>query len=279
MIIFKTASDIGDHLQKLRVKTQKMGFVPTMGALHKGHLSLVEQCRKQNDLTICSIFINPSQFNNKDDFRLYPVTLEKDIELLILAGCDLLFLPHELEIYPPGYQAKQYALGPLEFMLEGKYRPGHFQGVCQVVDLLLDIIEPDTLYLGRKDYQQCMVISKLTAIRERKNPSIVISDTIREESGLAMSSRNARLNDEQKQQALQIFRALTYIKNNFTSVPAEKLKANAAKQLEDHGLAVDYVEIANAATLLPADNNNEKAVALIAATLGTVRLIDNMQLN
>lgn len=279
MIIFKTARDIGNQLQKLRAKNRKTGFVPTMGALHKGHLSLVEQCRKQNDITICSIFINPSQFNNKEDFRLYPVTIEKDVELLIQAGCDLLFLPVEQEIYPKGYQAKHYPLGPLEELLEGKYRPGHFQGVCQVVDQLLGVIEPDTLYLGRKDYQQCMVIKKLTTLRGGNNPEIVISDTIREETGLAMSSRNTRLDDKQRQQALQIFRTLGYIKNNFGTVSPEKLKADSVKQLEEAGFTVDYVEIANAATLLPVNNNREKAVALIAATLDSVRLIDNMQLN
>lgn len=255
------------------------GFVPTMGALHKGHLSLVDQCRKENDLTVCSIFINPSQFNNKEDFRLYPVTIEKDIECLVQGGCDILFLPSENEIYPAGYQANKYDLGKLEQVLEGKHRPGHFQGVCQVVDELLNIVEPDTMYLGRKDYQQCMVIHRLTQIRERKSPRIIIGDTVRENNGLAMSSRNTRLNGKEKQQALQIFRTLNYIKDNYGRMSLASLRSESVKQLQDAGFVVDYVEIANMATLEPVTNKTDKAVAVIAAAIGSVRLIDNMQVN
>jgi pantoate--beta-alanine ligase len=279
MIIFKSAADIRKYVGKQRDHNRKTGFVPTMGALHKGHLSLVEQCLQENDITICSIFVNPSQFNNKEDFRLYPVTIEKDIEMLTMAGCDVLFLPSEREIYPAGYQAKHYDLGQLEHVLEGKYRPGHFQGVCQVVDQLLTIVDPDKMYLGRKDYQQCMVIDKLTTIRGQDRPEIVIGNTVREETGLAMSSRNTRLSEKEKNDALQISRTLNYIKENYSNTPSDALISESVKQLEQAGFNVDYVEIANAVTLEPVVSRSEKAVALIAATIGSVRLIDNMQLN
>ncbi len=250
-----------------------------MGALHAGHLSLVDRSNRENEVTVCSIFINPSQFNNKEDFRLYPVTIEKDIEMLIHAGADILFLPSEAEIYPPGYRAPIYEIGRLESLLEGSYRPGHFQGVCQVVDRLLDLVAPDQLYLGQKDYQQCMVIEKLTALRKQASPRIVISPTVRESDGLAMSSRNTRLTGEQREKALQIFRSLSSIKLDYQRGDFGALKDKAIRDLEKAGFQVDYVEIADAGTLEPAHSPSQKLVALIAATMGDVRLIDNMLLN
>src|SRR5215212_8351624 len=161
MIIFKTPDALSGHINQQKKSGKKIGFVPTMGALHEGHLSLIGVAKKPNDLTICSIFVNPTQFNNPEDFKLYPVTIEKDIEQLIRAGCDILFLPSVDEMYPAGHSKKHYPLGRIETILEGYYRPGHFQGVCQIVDRLLDIVRPDNLYLGQKDFQQCMVIRKL----------------------------------------------------------------------------------------------------------------------
>src|SRR5215203_1778201 len=142
MMIFKNAGQVADFLSGLKKKNKGLGFVPTMGALHNGHISLIQTSKEQNDVTVCSIFINPAQFNNPEDFKRYPVTLEKDIELLIQSGCDLLFLPAVAQIYPPGYQKKIYPLGDIEMILEGLYRPGHFQGVCEVMDRLLEIIQP-----------------------------------------------------------------------------------------------------------------------------------------
>ena len=164
MLIFKEAAELSSYL-----KNPKIGFVPTMGALHEGHISLVQRAKKENEVVVCSIFINPSQFNNADDFNKYPVTLEKDTEHLIEAQCDILFLPSVDEMYPSSHVKKTYPLGPIENLLEGKYRPGHFQGVCEVVDRLLEIVNPYQIYLGQKDYQQCMVIKKLIQILGKEN--------------------------------------------------------------------------------------------------------------
>lgn len=281
MIIFKTATSLTNHLHTLQASGKSIGFVPTMGALHDGHLTLIAASKKENDITVCSIFINPTQFNNADDFNKYPVTVEKDIEQLVAAGCQVLFLPSVAEVYPPNHQKKHYNLGTLEHVLEGYYRPGHFQGVCEVVDRLLSIVNPDRLYLGQKDYQQCMVIKKLIAITGRKKPELQFVPTRREDSGLAMSSRNLRLNDVEKVTATTIAAALQYIKEAWPAQPAETVKAAAAQMLQQKGFVIDYVEIADAENLLPLQqaDGNKKAVALIAASLGNVRLIDNMFLN
>jgi pantoate--beta-alanine ligase len=280
MIIFKKASQLSQYLQQQRNSGKKTGFVPTMGALHDGHLSLVGVCREQNELTICSIFINPTQFNNPEDFKHYPVTLEKDLEKLIKAGCDVLFLPSVEEIYQPDHIKKHYDLGELEQILEGHYRPGHFQGVCEVVDRLLNIILPHQVYLGQKDYQQCMVIKKLIGILGMQDKvQVHIQPTKREPDGLAMSSRNLRLNPVQRSQAPAIFRALDGIRQNLESKPFEKLESEARHFLSQKGFEVDYVTIARAEDLGHPNQHKEPLVALVAASLGKVRLIDNLLLN
>src|SRR5215217_1370627 len=179
MIIFKQARQLTLHIESLRNNGKTIGFVPTMGALHQGHLSLIEHSKQKSDVTVCSIFINPTQFNNPEDFLKYPVTQEQDILLLANASCDILFLPQKEEIYQPGFEPKHYELGYLETILEGLHRPGHFQGVCQVVDILLNIVQPHFLFLGQKDYQQCMVISTLLELRGSKEKLIFVP-TIRE---------------------------------------------------------------------------------------------------
>jgi pantoate--beta-alanine ligase len=280
MMIIKIAKELSLLVNRERNSGKTIGFVPTMGALHAGHISLIQLCKQQNDLAVCSIFVNPTQFNNPDDFTHYPVTIEKDIEQLIDAGCDILFLPPVEEIYPAGFQKKQYDLGNLENILEGFYRPGHFQGVCQVVDRLLQIVSPHRLYLGQKDYQQCMVIRRLIEILGEKNqPELVISPTVREADGLAMSSRNLRLSPEERQKATGIYKTLTYIKINLNSSPAEILQKEGKRKLEEQGFIVDYVKIADAKTLAESLPVHQPKVALIAATLHNVRLIDNMLLN
>src|ERR671912_2232392 len=143
MILFKKAKNLSNYISKQKKSNLKIGFIPTMGALHEGHLSLIAASKKENAVTVCSIFVNPTQFNNQEDFKHYPITIEKDIEKLLNAGCDILFLPPREEIYPQGFVAKKYDLGELETVLEGLYRPGHFQGVCQVVDKLMEIVQPD----------------------------------------------------------------------------------------------------------------------------------------
>lgn len=283
MILFKRAAELRDYLEKQRKKGKKTGFAPTMGALHDGHISLLEASKKENDFTVVSIFVNPTQFNDPADYAKYPVTLEKDISLLEAAGCDILFLPSVNEMYPSGQMLKKkYELGYLETLLEGSFRPGHFQGVCQIVHRLLEIVLPDNLYMGQKDYQQCLVVKKLlelTGLGQTVTPHI--SPTLREKSGLAMSSRNMRLSEMERNAAVAIYQALNQIRKNLQSGSLKTLQQEAAEQLTQKGFRVDYVEIADAGTLYPADNwdGRQKLVALAAAFLGEVRLIDNLLLN
>ncbi|MDE3236080.1 MAG: pantoate--beta-alanine ligase [Bacteroidota bacterium] len=282
MIIFKTVQSIGKVLSKLILENKKIGFVPTMGALHNGHLSLIEQSKKQADITVCSIFVNPTQFNDQTDFQKYPVTIEHDILLLEEAGCDVLFLPSVHEMYPQGTALKQpYDLGFLETLLEGKYRPGHFQGVCQVVHRLLSIVKPQVLFLGQKDYQQCMVISKMIEL-EALPVELILGPTHRENSGLAMSSRNMRLSDEGKQKAVAIFNSMQYIKEHITQEDVEALQKKSIDQLLKAGFdSVDYIAICNAHTLAPIHTYQpgKKLVVLVAAFIEGVRLIDNLMIN
>jgi pantoate--beta-alanine ligase len=280
MILFKKAADLRNWLDAQRKKDDRIGFVPTMGALHDGHISLIDSSKKKDQVTISSIFVNPTQFNDPKDFKKYPVTLEKDIDMLENAGCDILFLPSVEEIYPHGFTPKMhYDLGVLETVLEGKYRPGHFQGVCMVVHRLLEIINPDRLYLGQKDYQQCMVLTRLVELTGLKNKTeIIICPTLREADGLAMSSRNMRLNEEERKKAITIYQCLNMIKENTGKNTPAELISKAKSILEKAGFKVDYVEIADAHNLSPVNNWDKKQelVALIAATMNEVRLIDNM---
>jgi pantoate--beta-alanine ligase len=289
MILFKRAGDLTRWLDQQRNSGISIGFVPTLGALHEGHISLITISKKSAGVTVCSIFINPTQFNDPRDFQKYPVTLEKDIALLEHYGTDVLFLPEIGEVYPDGTSGlEHYDLGPLETLLEGKYRSGHFQGVCQVMRRLLDLVRPDDLFMGQKDYQQCMVIQRLLELRGM-HTRLHRCPILREPDGLAMSSRNMRLTPEQRQQAPAIYKALQSIRNGWggaerttaATVPVSALTAAATGLLETTGFRVDYVSIADATTLEPLDYRTTPpghAVALIAAFLGEVRLIDNMEL-
>ena len=281
MILLRTVSGLKTWLQKQAEAGRNIGFVPTMGALHNGHIALVDRSVTENDLTVCSIFINPTQFNNSTDFQKYPVTIEKDLDMLEAAGCSAVFLPSTEEIYPAGPPTEHYPLGYLETVLEGKYRPGHFQGVCQVVKRLLEAVMPDHLYLGQKDYQQCMVIRKLIELQGWNDwVKLLICPTIRESDGLAMSSRNMRLGPEERRQAVQISATLNMIKEELKPGELSPLKQKAIDQLTAMGFKVDYVEIADAGNLQLVEDWDGKTelVALIAAFIGEVRLIDNMVL-
>lgn len=278
MILFKTAADLGRHLVKLASGGDSIGFVPTMGALHQGHLSLIAASKKENVATVCSIFVNPTQFNDPKDFEKYPVTIEKDIDLLEKAGTDILFLPSVAEMYPHGTGSLPvYPLGYLETILEGKYRPGHFQGVCQVMDRLLTLVKADNLYMGQKDYQQCMVVRLLIGYKQYKT-RFHACPTLRESDGLAMSSRNQRLSTAERQQAAAISRALSAIKNDIAPGSTQPLLAGAEAFLHNSGFTVDYVALCSADSLEPVTewNGKEPLVALAAAYLNEVRLIDNM---
>jgi len=283
MILFKKANDLGKYLEHQREKGAETGFVPTMGALHEGHHSLVRTSLQKGLLTVSSIFVNPTQFNDPADFQKYPVTIEKDILALEQNGCDILFLPGVEEIYPRGLKMESpYDLGYIETILEGKFRPGHFQGVCQVVQRLLGIVQPDHLFLGQKDYQQCMVIRKLiemTGMDERVQ--VTICPTLREPDGLAMSSRNMRLSHSQRSLAPLLYRCLVYIKDHLQPGDLAEPVREAGKRLVKEGFRTDYVVIADAVTLEPVASwdGRQKLVALVAAYLDGIRLIDNLILN
>lgn len=283
MIIFKKAATLHNYLRKAHAGGLSTALVPTMGALHPGHISLIRAAKTANDLCICSIFVNPAQFNDPSDFARYPVTTASDIALLELNGCDILFLPSVEEMYPASFQPREhYDLGELENRLEGAFRPGHFQGVCKVINRLLDIVIPHSFYLGQKDYQQCMVVDRLIGLLGLSgNVQLVIVPTLRESDGLAMSSRNVRLDSEQRKTAVTIFRALSSIRDGLNYQLPRLLIEGATRMLEENGFRVDYVAICRQADLEPVDPGSLAAgplVALVAAFLGEVRLIDNMLL-
>jgi pantoate--beta-alanine ligase len=285
MIIFKEIGALQKHLAKERQKGNSIGFVPTMGALHSGHLSLLTASRQQSGVTVCSIFVNPTQFNDPKDFEKYPVTTASDIRMLIQQETDILFLPSVEEMYPAGLHSTQhYNLGYLESILEGAHRPGHFQGVCQVVHRLLSIVNPDKLFLGQKDYQQCMVLKKLVSL-VAAHTEIVVCETVREANGLAMSSRNLRLSPGQQQQATAIYKVLQATRQNLHAKTFGELQQDAATTLLQNGFEkVDYIAVANADTLQLQDlqsryDGKTPLVALAAAFMGDVRLIDNILLS
>lgn len=277
MIIFKRTSDLTGWLKKEHHPGKSIGFVPTMGALHTGHISLIAISKNAADMTICSIFVNPTQFNDPKDFQKYPVTLEKDIALLETAGADILYLPAVAELYPDGTSGlERYELGGLETLLEGKYRPGHFQGVCQVMYRLLSIVRPDKLFMGQKDYQQCMVVERLLHLM--KLPvQLERCPIVRENDGLAMSSRNLRLSPTQRINAVGIYHALVLLKEKWPVAPLAAL-IEAGAILKQAHFQIDYISVADATTLEPVSEPADAGavVALIAAFQGEVRLIDNM---
>lgn len=278
MKIFKHFKDLENELANQKGLGKTIGFVPTMGALHNGHISLIQSAKQKTDFTVSSIFVNPTQFNNKEDLLNYPRNVERDLLLVEHNGGDVVFLPSVNEIYPNGLQnVKHFDLGELEFILEGKFRPGHFQGVCMVVERLLSRILPDYLFLGQKDFQQCMVISKLVKDMGIET-KINICPTLRENSGLAMSSRNERLSMEERGKAAQIFRSLQFIKRHIKEQTFENLKRNAITQIEQASLRVEYLELANLKSLEITNkfNAEDEFALLIAAYLGEVRLIDNL---
>lgn len=266
------------HLQKLRNQSLKVGFVPTMGALHNGHIALMNECKKKCDIVVCSIFINPTQFNDKKDFEKYPITIEKDIYLLESNKIDILFLPGIDEIYKDGINHLQhFDIGYLEKILEGKYRPGHFQGVCNVVSRLLKCVQPDVIFLGRKDYQQYLVLKTMMDVffPQVKIEAVNIQ---REKSGLAMSSRNARLSESARREAAVIYKNLFFIKQNFSRKDFDLFKKEMTGDLMKHGFEkIDYIELCDAATLMATKpGKTKKMIVLVAAFIEGVRLIDNM---
>ncbi len=277
MKIFTIKKNLQQHLQQIKASDKTIGFVPTMGALHQGHLSLIEQAQQNNDEIVCSIFVNPSQFNDPKDLEKYPRTIEADTKLLEQAKCDVLFNPPVNEIYDDNEQW-HLNIGEMESLLEGKSRPGHYQGVTQVVYKLFNIVQPDTAFFGQKDYQQFLIISKM--VEALKLPvKLVMCPIMRETDGLAMSSRNVHLSADDRQHALVLSRTLNWVKNNFDSAHIPQLKKEAELNVRNEpGVELDYFEIADGNTLHPADQNTKNIIALVAAKVGKTRLIDNVLL-
>ena len=280
MIQFTTIREATDFILQARAKGQSIGFVPTMGALHEGHLGMVRQGKKENDLVVVSIFVNPVQFNNRNDLDRYPRTPEKDIRKLVCDNCDILFLPPEDEMYPGGEVPEvPVDLGDLGDRLEGAFRPGHFKGVAIVVNKLFDIIRPDRAYFGKKDYQQLRVIEFMTDALGLP-VKVIPAETVREADGLAMSSRNVRLNSEQRAEAPKIYETLQWVKAEAGTVPPGELARKAFGRLaEIPGARPEYLEIVRTKDLAPLGSWNEgNAVVLTAVFMGDVRLIDNLEL-
>lgn len=280
MRTFETKSALNAWVKEQKSEGKTIGFVPTMGALHKGHLALVEQARSENDLVVCSIFVNPIQFNKPEDLEKYPRTLASDIDLLTVTGCDAVFCPNEKEMYPSP-DTTVYDFGHLDKVMEGRYRQGHFNGVAIVVKKLFGIVLPDRAYFGQKDYQQLQIIKALVKL-EKLDVEIVQSPTIREASGLAMSSRNTRLTPEQRHEAANIYKALQNACKLYNKTSISEIKKQTVSNIEaSKHLKVEYFEIVNADTLLPIEQQtgNEKVVACIAVYAGQVRLIDNVLIN
>ncbi|MCE3295652.1 MAG: pantothenate synthetase [Crocinitomicaceae bacterium] len=247
-----------------------------MGALHEGHLSLIARSRKECGLTVASIFINPTQFNNSADFEKYPVRTEEDKKLLENAGCDVLFLPEKEEVYPPGYDGPRMDIGFLNEIMEGKFRPGHFEGVIEVVYRLFDIVKPNKAYFGLKDFQQVAVIRQMTA-HFGLPVEIVPCTTIRETDGLALSSRNMRLNAGERQEALFIYHSLILARDLASKLSPAEIKAQIETLYARSSLRLEYVEIIDPKSFETLEQNwVEGAVACIVAYVGEVRLIDNM---
>ncbi len=278
MKIFNTKAELEQHLSVLKHNGLRIGFVPTMGALHQGHLSLINLAKQQTDVVVCSIFVNPTQFNDPKDLELYPKPIDSDIEKLESVHCDVLFNPVTSEMYS---ENEQWALDldGLDLLLEGEQRPGHYQGVTQIVKKLFDCVQPQKAFFGQKDYQQFLVIEKMVKKLAMK-VELVMCPIVREADGLAMSSRNIRLSAEERKNALAIYQTLCWMKDHFGDHDLHELKAIGTEKLQKSpGIVFEYLEICDGDSLLVAtDQNPKKLVVLVAAKLGNTRLIDNILL-
>lgn len=279
MQVIATRNELVTVIDNLKRQDKTIGFVPTMGALHAGHLSLVKKSKEECNITVVSIFVNPTQFNDPEDLKRYPRTPKEDLTLLEKAGCDVVFLPEVSEIYPEK-DTRKFDFGHLEQVMEGAQRPGHFNGVGQVVSRLFDLVNPDKAFFGMKDFQQVAIIKNMV---HQLNYSVTIipCSIIREEDGLAMSSRNKLLTLEHRKHAPHIYRVLSQAKNLKAIYNVESLKKWITEEInEDPLLEVEYVEIVDDTTLQIKQNWNEgnPAVVCVAVYAGKIRLIDNIVL-
>jgi pantoate--beta-alanine ligase len=278
MLLFKKASDLKRHLKALRKLKKTVGFTPTMGALHEGHLSLIRRSNLETNCSVCSIFVNPTQFNDPSDLEKYPRTPGKDLGLLAEAKCSVVFMPDVAEVYPSGFSPKKkFDFGTLETTMEGKHRPGHFAGMAQVVNRLLELVKPDKLYMGQKDFQQQVIVANM--LQQLRSPiQLVRCPIIRESDGLAMSSRNVRLSPEQRSLAVLISRTLLKAKSDMENASPAQIEREAMKRLDVPGMVPEYFDIVDGRTLQPVlcFDDSDFIVACAAAKVGEVRLIDNM---
>ncbi len=280
MQICRSGKEIKKLVQGLKADGHTVGFVPTMGALHAGHLSLVEEARIHTDRVVASIYVNPTQFNNPEDLKLYPRDLEGDSKKFEASGVSILFIPEDEDMYPDGAVSEAFDLGHLDNVMEGAFRPGHFQGVATVVKRLFKMIEPDYAFFGEKDYQQVAVIRKMVKI-EDLDTQVISCPNIREQDGLAMSSRNLRLNAEERQEANLIYASMKEVKDRKEELSVQDALALIGDRLrKSKNLSLEYVQIADEKTLEPlenwSDSNHERI--FIAAYAGKTRLIDNLSL-
>lgn len=279
MLIINNVKTLKEVLNALVTTGQKVSFVPTMGALHEGHMSLIDIANENAEVTVCSVFVNPTQFNEVSDLNKYPRTFEADRKLLESRNCDILFFPSVNEIYPNGSDEKVLIdLGNLDKTLEGEFRPGHFEGVLQVVKRLLEIVEPHYLIMGQKDFQQFTIIQKMIDFFNIKT-KLVVAPIKREKDGLAMSSRNTRLDKGIRLQAAVLFNTLEYAKRRIDQDSISSIKEYARNKLNSQHFKLEYFEIVNGHNLLPVKENIDNldyVVAVTAVWAGDVRLIDNM---
>ncbi|MDC6351035.1 pantoate--beta-alanine ligase [Zeaxanthinibacter sp. PT1] len=282
MQVFKTKFELRDHLDQYRTKNVPIGLVPTMGALHQGHLALVSRALEENGVVVVSIFVNPTQFNNAEDLANYPKPLQKDLSLLKeVSGELLVFTPEIDEIYPQALESKKYDFQGLDKVMEGAFRPGHFNGVGTIVEALFRTVEPHRAYFGEKDFQQLQIIRKLTQ-NEHIPVSVIGCPIVREASGLALSSRNTRLSDHSRQEASFIYEILQAAKSKFGTESAPNITAWVEEEFRRNNLLdLEYIQITDVDTLTPAKDKKEntKYRAFIAAYADGVRLIDNIALN
>ncbi|MGB1169506.1 MAG: pantoate--beta-alanine ligase [Flavobacteriaceae bacterium] len=281
MKVFKTKKELKMYLSEFRSENATIGFVPTMGALHKGHLSLLHASSKNNDLSIVSIFVNPTQFNKREDLDNYPRTLEHDLMLLEKNFCDVVFIPSIDEIYTNGVSSQHFDFDGLENEMEGKYREGHFNGVGTIVKKLFEIVLPTNAYFGEKDFQQLQIVRKLVK-KSTLKVNVISCATHRETNGLAMSSRNSRLTSQERDAASIIFQILCAVKNKIGKIPLKAIDQWVSEQFEKHPLfKLEYFTIANEETLkkISEISPQKNYRAFIAVYAREVRLIDTISLN
>lgn len=268
---------LSEYVQAAKLKGKTVGFIPTMGALHEGHLAIVRQARQENNVTVVSIYVNERQFNHAEDFVKYPRNRERDVHLLQEEGVDVVYFPQTEQLFTPENLPVNFSLKGLEDVLEGASRPGHFKGVVEVVHALFKHVQPTKAYFGLKDFQQVAVLRKM--VKELQLPvEIVAVPTVREENGLALSSRNQRLSTEQQREALILFNTLCFLKDHYQKRPFNELLAQAKANIQQSSLKLDYLEMVDPETLISLQEQQPRALACVAAFCGEVRLIDNMLL-